>query len=114
MFTHYIIVVMSRLDQLKALLSESPGDDFILFAIAKEHQKHDELSLAREAYEGLKEKNPEYVGLYYHLGKVLEDLELPDEAMKIYNEGITVAKKLSDFHALKELMNVRTNLEMEL
>ena len=62
----------------------------------------------------LREKDPEYVGLYYHLGQLYEEMDEGEQALKVYEEGIAIAKNLKDFHALSELNGVKTNLEMEL
>jgi tetratricopeptide (TPR) repeat protein len=104
---------MSRLAQLNSLLSESPGDEFILFAIAKEYEKLDNLKLSEEYYLKLKSINNQYVGLYYHLAKLYEELDNKSAALKIYDEGILIAKKLNDFHSLSELMNAKNNFELD-
>jgi hypothetical protein len=54
------------------------------------------------------------VGMYYHLAKLYEKLENVDLAIQTYTEGINVAKRLSDFHALSELNSAKMNLEMEM
>ena len=58
--------------------------------------------------------NSDYVGLYYHLGALHVAMEEPQKGMMVYEEGIEVAKKLNDHHALSELMNAKINLEMEI
>ena len=103
-----------RLIQLKEMLADDPKDSFLCFAIAKEHEKLGNLEEALEMYLVLKGNDPEYVGLYYHLGQLYEILEQHENALKVYDEGIQIAKKQSDFHALSELNGVKTNLEMEL
>ena len=35
-----------------------------------------------------------------------------EKALKTFDEGIIVAKKLADFHALSELHTAKTNLEI--
>lgn len=104
----------SRLDTLLEMYNNDTKDSFIRFALAKEFEKLGDNQLALEHYTGLKMDDPEYVGLYYHLAKLLEEMEASDQAMKVYIEGIAVAKKQKDFHALAELNNAKTNLEMEM
>lgn len=103
-----------RLQQLLGFLEDQKDDAFILFAIAKEYEGMNEYEQAEERYLYLKSVDPKYVGLYYHLGQLQEELEKPDEALSTYIEGIAVAKELKDHHALSELQGVKVNLEMEL
>jgi tetratricopeptide (TPR) repeat protein len=102
-----------RIDQLIAFLTEDPGDSFIRYALAQEYQKRGQMYQARDAYLQLKESDPDYVGLYYHLGKLYEELGEKETAIETYESGIQVAKRLADFHALSELNTAKTNLEIE-
>ena len=101
-----------RIEQLKAFLAEDPGDSFIRYALAKEYEGMGQMYQARDAYLALKKDDPTYVGLYYHLGKLYEELGEEEEALATYTEGINVAKKATDFHALSELNTAKVNLEM--
>lgn len=103
----------SRVETLLAFLEDDPNDTFVLFALAKEYEKIGTRKKALDTYLQLKEVDSEYVGLYYHLAKLHEDLNDRDSALITYDEGIQVAKKLADFHALSELHNAKTNLEIE-
>lgn len=96
------------------LLSESPDDAFTLFAIAKEYEKAKNSEKALQYYLLLKEKHPDYVGLYYHLGKLFESLKQSSEALSIYATGIEVARSQRDNHALAELNSAKMELEMDL
>jgi tetratricopeptide (TPR) repeat protein len=104
----------NRLNQLLALLEESPSDSFILFALAKEYEKLADLDQALAYYLKLLKEDAAYIGTYYHLGKLYEKLEAAEQALDIYEKGITLAKQIQDQHALSELMNVKLNLELEL
>ncbi len=104
----------NRIDSLLAFLKEDPEDNFVRFALAKEYEKMGTLKMALDTYLSLKEIDPDYVGLYYHLGGLYEILSEKEKAMKVYEEGIVVAKKLADFHSLSELHNAKTNLEIDL
>jgi len=103
-----------RLKQLLGFLEDQKDDSFILFAIAKEYESMQEHEKAEERYKYLQSIDPKYVGLYYHLGQLQEELEKPDEALVTYNEGIAIAKEVKDQHALSELQGVKVNLEMGL
>lgn len=101
----------SRLDILLKMFDADPGDSFVSYAIAKEYQSLGRLRDAVQQFSTLKKTDPEYVGLYYHLGKTYEALGETVHAIKAYQDGIEVSKKLKDFHALSELNSALTNLE---
>ena len=105
---------MNRLQYLQNLHQEDPTDDFVLFAIAKEYENTQNFILALEYYLKLKSLNGNYLGLYYHLGKLYETLDKYDEALDTYSIGIELSARHHDQHAMAELMNAKTNLEMEL
>ena len=100
-----------RLPYLLQLLESSPSDSFVLFAVAKEYENADDLAKALEYYEKLRNTDPAYVGLYYHLGKLHEQQQAFENAVAAYKQGIEVARKASDFHALSELQGALLNLE---
>jgi tetratricopeptide (TPR) repeat protein len=103
-----------RLLQLQNLLSDNPKDSFIRYAIAKEFEGIQDKDAALNSYIELQKDDPSFVGLYYHLGKLLEELGNSSAAIETYRLGIEIGKKQSDFHAISELKNALTNLEMEL
>lgn len=105
---------MSRLTQLQNLLADSPNDAFLLFALAKEFEGNGNQEQALQHYLHLRQTSPEYVGLYYHLGKLYEQLEQAEQALEAYSEGLDQAQKAGDRHAWSELSSAKLNLEMEM
>ncbi len=94
---------MNRLEQLQGLLQNTPNDAFLLFALAKEHEKLQAHEQALAEYLRLQEAHPDYVGLYYHLGKLYEHLQRRTEAMATYEAGLEVARAANDRHSFAEL-----------
>ena len=92
-----------RLTQLLKFLQESPDDPFLLFALAKEYEKLDEINVSLEYYNRLLEEHPDYVGSYYHLGKLFLKLGNVDSALDTYKKGMAIATKEGNIHALSEL-----------
>ena len=103
-----------RMKQLRLMLKNDPEDSFLMYAYAKELEYLDQPEKALEIYLKLKSSDPQYVGMYYHLGKLYELLEDQEKALQAYEEGIDVAKKIADYHALSELNTAKTNLELEI
>ena len=102
---------MARLEQLLTFLEQSPNDSFILFALAKEHEKLAELQQSKTYYERLRTEHKDYVGTYYHLGKLYEKLDQIEEAIVVYKEGMAVAKAQNDNHAYSELAGAKMNID---
>lgn len=99
-----------RLELLKSMLEKNPKDSFLLFAIAKEYEGLGDNKAALDFFLNLKTSQSDYVGLYYHLGKLYEKNEQVDKAFFTYKEGMEVAKKAGDQHALNELAGAKLNL----
>lgn len=103
----------SRIQQLLQFHQNAPKDSFILFALAKEYEKLGELQDALEYYQKITTAEPDYVGVYYHLGKLLEMLGKPAQAFTTYKKGMEIAHQIGDQHALGELAAAKLNLGEE-
>lgn len=104
----------SRISTLAKAVKEHPEDSFYKFTLALEMLKIDELKKARILFESIRENDPEYVGVYYHLGKLYANLGENKKAIQTYKEGIRVVDSKNDFHTKSELSSALLNLEMEL
>ncbi len=102
-----------RLTQLLKFLEEFPGDSFTLYSIAHEYQIQGDLEQAMKYFARLQKLDPDYVGCYYHLGRVYYELDDPEKAKDIYEKGIVIANKQGDAHAASELSRALNNLIME-
>lgn len=100
----------ARIQRLEQIIVDNPNDTFGLFALAKEYEKESNLWKSVQLFEKLLIADENYVGAYYHFGKVYEHLEEIKKALNIYEAGINIAKKLNDMHALSELQNAKMNL----
>ena len=94
---------MNRIEKLKEFLKADPSDSFIQHALALEYIKLGDDEEARKLFETILERDPAYVGSYYHLAKLLERNDQTDAAIKIYERGMEEAKKAGDNKALGEL-----------
>lgn len=104
---------MSRISELAKAVKEHPGDSFYKFALALEMLKIDEKVKARVLFENIKNSDPEYVGVYYHLAKLYEELGETELATNTYRSGITVALKLNELKTKQELEAALLQLEFE-
>lgn len=93
----------TRLKQLYDFLEKQPGDPFLKYAIATEHLKLDEQEKALEGFRELRREHPGYLGTYYHLGKLLEQMGQEAAAEEVYLKGMEVARSQGNRHALSEL-----------
>lgn len=97
----------NRLQQLLSFLEKTPKDSFLLFAIAKEFEGSGRLDEALNYYLKLLRLDSDYVGTYYHLGKLYERMEDYEKAFSTYKDGIEIAKKIGDRHAHGELAEAK-------
>lgn len=102
---------MDRLEALLGFLDEDPDDTFTRFALAQEYLKRGDVDEARAYFEGLVDRDPGYVGTYYHLGKLYESSGRKADAISTYEAGIEIARGRKEFHALSELQSALRQAE---
>jgi tetratricopeptide (TPR) repeat protein len=101
---------MDRIEKLKEFLKASPDDPFLQHALALEYVKLANDTDAKKLFENILQKEPGYVGSYYHLGKLLERTGDNETAIKVYEKGMEVAKAAKDNHSYSELQGAYEDL----
>ncbi len=96
----------TRLEKLLAFFYDEPGDEFLKYALATEYLRLNDTVKALGFYEDLMNNHPNYVGTYYHLGKLYEVLGRKPDAVFTYQKGMEAAQKANDKHAFAELQGV--------
>ena len=94
---------MDRIEKLKAFLNDTPDDNFLKHALALEFIKISNDREAEVIFNEILGSNPQYVGSYYHLGKLLERKGNVQQAIGVYEKGMEIAESVSDNHAYNEL-----------
>ena len=102
---------MNKLNQLPEFHKKAPKDAFLNFAIAKEYESAKNDDKALEFYLEIQKNTPDYVGFYYHLGKLYVRQNKIENALQTYKQGMAVANKVNDKHAFSELASA--NLEID-
>jgi lipoprotein NlpI len=92
----------SRIEQLEQFVREDPNDPFSKYALALEYQKTD-TDKALEIFNQLLIDHRHYVPTYYHLGKLYQEYGTIVEAIRVFELGISEAKKQNEMKALQEL-----------
>jgi Tfp pilus assembly protein PilF len=93
----------NRIAQLEAFLADSPEDAFIHHALALEYLKIGDSHRAETHFRHNLDRQPQYVGTYYHLGKLLAESARSEEAISMYEQGMKVARAAGDNHSYNEL-----------
>ena len=104
---------MEHIEKLREFLKSNPTDSFLLHALALEFSKIGDDSTARELFEKILEREPSYIGSYYHLAKLLERMGDNEAAIQWYEKGMEVARAANDLHALGELRSAYEELIFE-
>ena len=101
---------MDRILRIKEMLADNPADSFLQHALALEYVKIEEDEQAKELFENLLQQNENYVGSYYHLGKLLERQNCMEAAKEVYEKGMQKAKEADDMHTYNELQTAYEDL----
>jgi Tfp pilus assembly protein PilF len=102
---------MGRIEKLTEFLQASPADSFLQHALALEYIKIGDETAAHQLFNEILEREPGYVGSYYHLGKLLERIGQTENAISVYKRGMEETKKINDRHAYSELQGAMEDLE---
>lgn len=103
-----------KIRDLAESLKKNPKDSFTKFALALELLKKDDVSKARVLFESVLEQDPEYLGVYYHLGKLYERTGRLEDAQSMFTHGLKVARDQNDQRTELELIDALESLNLEL
>lgn len=104
---------MDRIEKLKEYLEKDKEDSFLQHALALEYIKVDNDSEAEKLFHLILDREPGYVGSYYHLGKLFERAGNIKKAINVYQKGMRAAKEAGDQHSFNELQAAFEELEIE-
>lgn len=107
-------MTIDRLERLLEFFKNEPNDPFLKYALATEYLRLNNTEEALKYYLDLVVKHTDYIGTYYHLGKLYEQLGKQNDALKTYEKGIDVGKRIKDQHALSELLGAYNSLQDEM
>jgi tetratricopeptide (TPR) repeat protein len=93
----------SRLQQLIEMLKAEPNDAFLNYALAVEFEKEGRLDEATLHLQNMIYSHPDYLPIYYKLGKMFETQQQFEEAKKNYILGKELAIKQNNKKTLNEL-----------
>lgn len=85
-------------------IQKNPDDIFSKFALALELLKENRVDKARLLFESVYRQDPGYTGVYYHLGKLYEQIGLTEDALRLYREGVDVAEQKNELRTKSELL----------
>ncbi|HEY1114558.1 MAG TPA: hypothetical protein VGE66_13395 [Chitinophagaceae bacterium] len=104
---------MDRIERLREFLKANPNDNFVQHALALEYIKTGDDTTARQLFEAVLQRDENYVGSYYHLGKLLERNSDIQGAMAVYEKGMVKAKAADERQAYNELQSAYEDLADE-
>jgi predicted Zn-dependent protease len=93
----------SRLQQLREMLKAEPNDAFLNYALAVEYEKEGKIDEATVYLQNMIKSHPDYLPVYYKLGKLFENREQFNEAKKSYLLGKDLALQQNNKKTLNEL-----------
>lgn len=89
--------------QLEDLLQTDPDDVFLHYAVAKACISEGDLAAGLERFDEVLRRDPDYVPAYFQKGQALAEDDQADAARAVIEQGIAVARRVDDQHALQEM-----------
>lgn len=96
-------MAQNRIDMIREMLVKIPHDPFLNYALALELEKTNEMEEAIAIIEQILEREPNYLGAYYKLGKLYEEQGRHEKAIDVYKKGMEVAQLRNDQKTIGEL-----------
>jgi thioredoxin-like negative regulator of GroEL len=100
-----------RLQQLRSMLAEEPGDLFLRYAIALELKRAGDMEQAIADLESILQEDPKHIASYYQLATMLADLGRMSEAVEACEAGSMQCLVTGDRKARSELLALKEALE---
>lgn len=104
---------MERYHQIQKMLEEQPDDEFLHYALALECINMERVDEGISILEKLRERAPEYLGLYYKLANTYSLTGQHEKAVETFKAGIRLADDQQDFKTRNELKQALALMEDE-
>ena len=101
---------MNRIARIQEMLQSNPADQFLRHALALEWIKLGNDAEAKLLFEAILTEDPNYIGSYHHLAKLLERIGDTTAAIQWYEKGMEAAKAAKDQHSYNELQSAYEDL----
>jgi len=99
---------------LAKAIKKNPEDTFSKFALALELLKIDSVEKAQLLFEAVLKQDPDYLGVYYHLGKLYQSRGLNKNALQLFKAGIKLAAEQNELRTKSELQEAIQQLRFEM
>ena len=104
----------SNISRLAKAIKKDPDDTFSKFALALELIKINSVEKAQLLFEAVLKQDPEYLGVYYHLGKLYQSQGFYKKAMQLFKDGIKLASRQNELRTKSELQEAIQQLRFEI
>jgi predicted Zn-dependent protease len=101
--SHRTAMSLNRLEALKNILAQKPGDAFARYGLAMEYIQATRYEEAVAEFRILLDSQPGHAYACFHAGQTLEKLGRPGEAREMYTRGIEAAERQRDTHVRDKL-----------
>ena len=100
-----------RMLKLREMLEKSPGDAFLLYALAMECKKSGDSGTALDYLDKTIQHDWGYCYAYFQKGQILETRGEVEAAKQAYLAGIDAAGRKGDAHAREEITSALAAIE---
>jgi len=105
---------LERLEQLRGLLADEPGDLFLRYAIALELKREGDMDQAIVELEAILADDAKHIASYYQLALLMADLGRTQEAIATCEAGAMQSLVTGDRKARQELLELMHALKDDL
>jgi tetratricopeptide (TPR) repeat protein len=101
----------SRLEMLKEMLAQDPGNKLARYGLAMEYSGAGDTDAAVAEFKKLIEQDALYANAYFMAAQALQRAERTEEAKEMLGKGITAAQRAGNRHAESEMQGMLDELD---
>jgi tetratricopeptide (TPR) repeat protein len=99
--------MLNRKEKLLEMLSQSPEDEFLNYAVAMEFKSELNLTQSILFFENCIKINPNHTAAMYQLALIFEEKGEISKVLEILDRGISILKSTNDRKTLNEFISLR-------
>ena len=103
-----------RVEQLKSILAQDPGNTFARYALGMEYMSAGETGPALQEFRAVLEVDANYANAFFMGAQALQHAERIAEAVQWLRDGIACARRAGNRHAESEMLLLLDELKPEL